>query len=196
MRLPLALFIASCGVLVIALAMLIGPVYSPDAFSWLRHSTSEQAGQNMMGAWIMRLGFVAYGAGVLAAAGIDWRTRPWMRLALALFGTGLIATAIWSNAPIIEGVPSDLREDGLHSLASGIVGFAFALACAARLFARPDDWKDMFSWAGLLISVLVPLAMGELPEIRGLLQRAMFVFSFAYILREFASTGSGAGNPA
>jgi hypothetical protein len=188
MRLPLALFIASCGVIAIALAMLVGPAYSPDAFSWLRHSTSEQAGQNMMGAWIMRLGFVAYGAGVAAAAGIDWRTRTWMRLALAFFGVGLIATAIWSNAPIVEGLPSNLREDALHSLASGIVGFAFALACAARLFFGPGEFKDIFSWAGLLISVLIPLAMGEFPEIRGLLQRAMFVFSFVYVLREFAKS--------
>lgn len=190
-----AVWTASLGISVIVLAMLIGPYYSPFGYSWLRHSMSEQAGQYMSGAWIIRIGFAAYGGSVLAAAIVDWRTRPWVRSALLLFGSGLIAAAIWSNAPVIEGLPSDLREDQLHSLASGAVGFAFALACAARLFAPKGDTKDILSWAGLLISVLIPLAMGELPQIRGLLQRAMFVFSYVFVLREFVSTGSGTRNP-
>lgn len=184
-RSPVAASSVLSGILVIALAMLFGPFYSPDEFSWLRHSTSEQAGQHLSGAWIMRTGFVAYGSSVLAAALIDWRENPWVRAALTFFGAGLIGTAIWSNAPIIEGVPLDLREDWLHSIASGVVGFAFALACAIRLFAPGGNRRDILAWAGLVVAVLIPIAMSELSEIRGLLQRGMFVFSFVFVLREF-----------
>ncbi len=71
-----AIWIASCGIALILLAMLIGPFFSPAEFSWLRHSTSERAGQHLPGAWMMRAGFVAYGLAALIAAVIDWRVRP------------------------------------------------------------------------------------------------------------------------
>lgn len=175
------------GIALIALAMLFGPLFSPAEFSWLRHSTSEQAGQQLTGAWIMRTGFVAYGTAVAVASVLDWSTRPWVRLATFCFGAGLIGTALWSNAPIVPGIPADNYEDWLHSVASGVVGTAFAIACSARLFAPGGDRRDALAWCGLAISVLVPVLMGALPEIRGLLQRGMFVFSFFFMLREFST---------
>lgn len=176
---------AYSGIAIVLLAILAGPLISPAQFSWLRHSTSEQAGQYMPGAWAMRLGLCAYGLGTLIAAIADWGKRPWVRAALAVFGSGLIATAIWSNASILPDFPSDLDEDRLHSIASGIVGFAFAAACAARLFAPGGERRDLLAWTGLIVSVAVPLAMVEFPEFRGTLQRGMFALSFAFVAREF-----------
>jgi uncharacterized membrane protein YadS len=178
--------VSSCsGIGIIVLAILIGPLFSPPEFSWIQHSTSEQAGQNMTGAWIMRIGFVGYGAGTLIAAIVDWGSRPFVRAALILFGIGLCGTAIWSNASILPGLSSDIHEDWLHSVASGVVGMAFAGACAARLFAADGTRRDLLAWGGLLVSVVFPLAMGALPEFRGLIQRVMFGVSFVFIAREF-----------
>jgi hypothetical protein len=178
--------VISCsGISIIVLAILIGPFFSPPEFSWIQHSTSEQAGQDMTGAWIMRLGFVGYGAATLAAALVDWSARPFVRAALTLFGMGLLGTAIWSNASILPGLSSDMHEDWLHSVASGVVGTAFAGACAARLFAPGGSRRDMLAWGGLVVSVAFPLAMVELPELRGLIQRAMFGVSFIFVTREF-----------
>ncbi len=97
-----------------------------------------------------------------------------------------MGTAVWSNAPILPDLPADMHEDWLHSVMSGIVGTAFAAACAARLFAPNGDRKDALAWSGLAISVVFPIAMGEFAEIRGLLQRGMFAFSFVFVFREFA----------
>ncbi len=180
---------AGLGIAVIAAAIVFGPLWSPEGFSWIVHTTSEQAGQHMPGAAIMRAGFVAYGAGTLVAALIARRSRPAVKAALALFGLGLVATAIWSNAPILPGLPSDLHEDWLHSVASGVVGTAFAAACAARLFASGAPPRDALAWTGLAIAILIPLAMTRVPEIRGLLQKAMFAFSFAFVAREFGLAG-------
>lgn len=174
------------GISVILIAIVFGPMFSPPEFSWLRHSTSEQAGQQLAGAWIMRAGFVGYGLGTLFAALIDWRTRPLVRAALAVFGLGLVGTAVWSNASILPGAPSNMFEDQLHSIASGIVGTAFAAACAARLFLPSGSRRDTLAWIGLSVSVVVPLAMIALPEYRGLLQRAMFGVSFVLVAQEFA----------
>ena len=139
----------------------------------------------MNGAWVMRAGFSSYGLLTILAAIADFGRRPLVRAALIVFGVGLIGTAAWSNASILPGEVSDMDEDRWHSVASGLVGTAFAAACAARLFGPDGSRRDALAWTGLLISVLVPLAMGILPEIRGLLQRGMFGFSFLFVLREF-----------
>jgi hypothetical protein len=136
----------------------------------------------------MRIGFVAYGLGTLLAALLNWSARPFVRAALAVFGLGLVGTAIWSNASILPNVLSDLHEDWLHSVASGIVGTAFAAACAARLFAPGGSKCDFLAWIGLVISVAFPLAMGAWPDFRGLLQRTMFGISFVFVAREFKSS--------
>lgn len=177
--------IATCGIGIIVVAILIGPLFSPAEFSWMQHSTSEQGGQNMTGAWIMRLGFAGYGVATLTAALVDWSARPLVRAALTLFGLGLLGTAIWSNASIVPGVFSDRHEDWLHSVASGVVGTAFAGACAALLFAPGGTRRDVLAWVGLVVSIVFPLAMAELTELRGLIQRAMFGVSFIIVAREF-----------
>jgi Protein of unknown function (DUF998) len=179
---------AVSGIVAIMLAIVLGPTFSPPEFSWLRHTTSEQAGQHVAGAWITRTGFVSYGFGTLLAAMADWSTRPLVRAALVLFGAGLIGTAIWSNASILPAAFSDMHEDWLHSVASGVVGAAFAAACAARLFGPNRLPRDFLSMAGLIVSVAIPLAMGRWPEFRGVLQRAMFCVSFIFVAREFTDS--------
>lgn len=188
--LPLA--VAAAGIAVILLAMLAGPAFSPAEFSWITHSTSEQAGQHMKGAWIMRVGFLGFALGTGIAAFLDRKRRPWVRLALGAFALGMLGAALWSNAPIPPELPADMVEDWLHSLASGVVGTSFAAACAARLFAPGGARGDPLSWAGVVLSVALPLAMLLWPEWRGLLQRIMFGVSFIYILREFAPGPRGA----
>ena len=183
--------IATAGVAGILAAMLIGPSYAPAVFDWMRHTTSEQAGQNMPGAWIMRAGFVAYGLGTLTAIALTRTPRPVARAALAVFGAGLIGTALWSNLPVDPALQGDQFDNWLHSIASGIVGTGFAAACAARLFLPGGTPRDALAWGGLVVAVLVPLAMGAVPEFRGLLQRLMFVYSFAFVLREVRQGGVG-----
>jgi hypothetical protein len=181
-------FAVLAGIVAAAGAIVFGPMFSPPGFDWIVHSTSEQAGQGMPGASIMRTGFVGYGLGVAVASTLRWRDAPAVRTALFAFGLGLIATAIWSNAPILPGLPADMAEDNLHSIASGVVGTAFAIACAARLIGRRHGRPDWLALSGVIIAVAIPLAMNAFPDLRGLLQRAMFAFSFVFVLREFGIT--------
>lgn len=186
--------IALIGIGVIGLAILFGPLASPPEFSWWRHSISEQSGQNLKGAWIMRLGLFAYGLAVLSSASIDWRRRTLVRAALILFGLGLVGTAVWSNASILPDTVSDMTEDRLHSIASGVVGTAFAIACAARLFGPAGTRHDILAWIAMSASVILPLLMLELPDFRGLTQRIMFAISFLFVAREFVVSNRGQRN--
>ena len=177
---------AMAGISVIVAAIILGRFASPPEFSWVHHSTSEQAGQQMPGAWIMRVGFVCYGLGTVIAAVLNRGRQIVVRVALAVFGLGMLGTAIWSNASILQDVVSDMREDWMHSVASGLVGTAFASACAARLFCPGGSLRDGLAWTGLIASVLLPIGMGVFPDVRGLVQRVMFAISFLFVGREFA----------
>lgn len=184
-RLAAQMFIRS-GIAAFALAVLIGPAFSPSEFDWVIHSTSEQAGQHMPGAWIMRMGFAAYGLGAALAAVLIWRANPLMNAALFAFGIGLLAAATWSNAAIVPEIASDFTEDRLHSIASAVVGTAFAAACTACIFAAQRPADRYIGIVGLAIAVFIPLAMSAFPDWRGVLQRAMFAFSFIFVWRQFS----------
>jgi hypothetical protein len=173
------------GIAVIVAAILFGPLASPPEFSWLRHSTSEQAAQHLQGAWIMRAGFAAFGLGTAGAAVLQAGERGLVHAALVVFGLGMVAAAIWSNAPILPDVPAEMREDRAHSVASSVVGAAFAVACAARLYGPGGNRRDALAWIGLGASVILPLVMAEVADIRGVAQRLMFAISFVFIAREF-----------
>lgn len=73
-------------------------------------------------------------------------------------------------------------QDLWHSVAANAVGVGFALACGGRLFLSMKTRPDPMAAAGLVISVIVPLAMVALPDVAGLLQRGMFLFSAAYLV--------------
>jgi hypothetical protein len=49
-----------------ALALAVAPMLMPESYSWVVHTTSESAAQGVNGAWLARLGFVAFGFAVLA----------------------------------------------------------------------------------------------------------------------------------
>ena len=160
--------------------MVTGPAFAPPEYSWISHTTSQQAGQQTPGAWVMRAGFLGYGAGTLVASALCLQQRSFVRLALMVFGSGLIGTAIWSNASILPGIASGMQEDWLHSIASGLVGTAFATACVASIVAPGGSRRDLLAWLGLVASITIPIAMQAFPEVRGLSQRVMTTFRGAW----------------
>jgi TRAP-type C4-dicarboxylate transport system permease small subunit len=63
--------------LVAILSLALAPLLMPAGYDWVRHTTSESAAQGLDGAWLARLGFVAFGLAVLMVATAAFSTRPW-----------------------------------------------------------------------------------------------------------------------
>lgn len=180
--------VLAAGIGGFVLAALIGPFVSHPAYDSIRHSVSELAGQQMPNAWIMRAGFLAFGVAVLSVALADLRARPAVHGALCVFAAGMIGSAVWSHAPILEVGGGARAEDDLHTIAASTMGAAFAVACAARIWTRAQGAPgvrdlDVFSAAGVVIAVVIPLLMLQFPAVTGALQRAMFAFSFVWIFQ-------------
>ena len=182
-----AKILALSGIFVMIVAALIGPYVSHAEYSQISHTTSELAGQGVPNAWIMRLGFAAYGLGTALAALSILRRAPLLAMALILFGVGLLGASIWSSATFPPAPGTNQTEDAWHSYFSSAIGIAFALATLTRLSMAGFPRSDWLSWLGLLASVLLPLAMVQFPSIDGLLQRVLFAISFLWIARLFMS---------
>ncbi len=183
---PPAGLCVKAGIAAIIGAMAIAPFLSHPEYSSLAHTTSELGGQSMPNAWIMNGGFLAYGLGVACGALSRLRKTPALAAVMLLFAGALAGTAVFSAGSAAFRLPHDPVEDALHSFFSGLVGTAFALACAIRLFAPGGNRRDRTSWLGLVASAAVPLAMTRLPGLDGLLQRGMFAISFVWFWREFS----------
>ncbi len=165
-----------------AVALAVAPALMPAGYDWLRHTTSESAAQGVPGAWLARLGFLAFG---LAVLWITARLGPhWSRLTQALllaFGVLMLATAAFSTHPWQPDAPFDPVEDALHSFSATAMGFAFAFGLTARLLKRGRDRLGQgLDAVGIAAAVLIPLAMSTLTDWTGLLQRGMFAIAFLW----------------
>jgi hypothetical protein len=166
-----------------AASLAVAPTLMPASYSWVAHTTSESAAQAVPGAWLARLGFLLFGLAVLAIASLAadlWgRNAAWMH---AAFGVLMVAAAAFSARSWDTGVPFDVVEDVLHSVAATAMGFAFALGVAAvawRMWRAGSGlrWLDI---TAVTASVLLPLAMVAWGQYAGALQRIIFVVAYVW----------------
>jgi hypothetical protein len=170
-----------------ALALLLAPSLMPEGYSWITHTTSESAAQNLEGAWLARLGFLLFGLAVVWLATecrSSWaRGAVWMHLA---FGVFMLSTAAFSHQPWLDGVPFDTFEDQLHSFTATAMGFAFSLSVFVRLVQRKMQKQPgvLFDILALLSATFIPMTMMFQPDIAGVVQRLMFGISYAWYAKE------------
>jgi hypothetical membrane protein len=158
------------------------PYFSAEGYSILKHTTSHLGAQNTPNAWIMNLVFCLLGLACILEAWFHLK-RYWVhKILLTIFGAGLILTAFYQHAPIIEGIPYSLSEDAMHSLFATIVGFSFTLfAFSAAFIERTNKRRILAIMIGLAATGLSVLIF-NVADLAGIWQRLMFIVSFAWLI--------------
>jgi len=178
---------ALCLLILSVFALLTAPWLMPEGYSWIKHTTSESAAQGVIGAWLARFGFLAFGLAVLWISSQKktvWaRGAVWMHIA---FGVSMLSTAAFSHQPWLDGVPFDQMEDTLHSITATVIGFAFAFGVAVRLGqelrqGKSAHWLHLLA---LLAATVLPILMAAQPDTPGLFQRSMFFIAYLWYGRE------------
>jgi hypothetical protein len=172
-----------------ATALACAALVLPESYSWIAHTTSQGAGQGVLGAWLPRIGFATFGTGVLwisANAHDHWRSLG--RLSHNAFGALMIAAAIFSSRQWEMTASFDPIEDLLHSVAASSMGLAFAVGVVAvavsRYWLRDERTVRLLDVVAIAASVLIPLSMMRYEAISGLLQRIMFTIAYIWYTRE------------
>lgn len=171
-------------VAVAAAPLLLGLDYDP-----VRRSISESAAQQTSGAWLGRLGLFLSGLGVLGVTLLRapvWRAVP--TVAIALFGTFWMLTAVFSTASWRTGAAVESSESALHSvLASAMAVIVVATLVIGLRRARDGYPTPAWRTATLLFAAaatFLPLGAAIFPDIGGLLQRLMFLTAYLWFLGE------------
>lgn len=193
-RLPIVgwkrlIVIALLGQSVAALAL--APFLMPPDYSWLSHTTSESAAQGLTGAWLARLGFLTFGLAVLwLSSAVDW--GRWGAYLHSSFGLLMVAAAVFSHRPFVEGVAFDRVEDSIHSLTATMMGFAFAGGMIAVSMQRREKLSPhrILDIAAVTASVVIPLGMVTWSSYTGLLQRSLFLVAYVWYAVEALSIGN------
>jgi hypothetical protein len=178
---PVLAVLAGLGASAVALGL--APVLMPDDYSWVANTTSESAAQGLDGAWLGRLGLWLFGLSVLLAASV--LASSWGAVATSLhatFGVLLTASAVFSTRSWREGAAFDRTEDALHSVAATAMGFAFAIGVAVVVvrLGGQRPWRRAAGIVAVAASVVLPLGMALWPDVRGVLQRAMFAVAYLW----------------
>jgi hypothetical protein len=166
-----------------ALLLAVAPHVLGTEYDWRTRTISESAAQNTENGWIARSGFALYGLAVLVYS----LSSPLpAKLRYLPFGVSMILVAIWSNRPYLDNRTFDALESSLHSLAAALVGMSFVLAVSTSLLAdkRRPRWARSFDLLALAIAVGVPLLMANRDDIRGVVQRIMFLASYVWFWLE------------
>jgi hypothetical protein len=165
----------------------MAPAVVDHSYSWVEHTTSESAAQGVDGAWLARLGFVLFAAGVAAvAAGAAHRWRQPATAAHVTFAAAMVGVAAFSTRPWWSGAPYDATEDLLHSVFASVIGVAFAFGVGAVAHRRwsVGERLRVLDVLGLVASIALPTAMTVLDGGAGIAQRAMFAVAYAWFGRE------------
>ncbi len=162
--------------------MFILPYYSSDGYLIIQNTTSHLGAQNVPNAWIMNITFCLLGLACILEAWLHLKHYWVHKILLTIFGVGLISTAVFQHAPIIEGIPYNALEDKLHSVFATIVGFSFTLFAFSTAFIEKTKINRLLALFMGLIAMGLSVLMFGLPDYMGIWQRTMFIFSFAWLI--------------
>ncbi len=171
-----------CAFLLLLLVMFVLPFFSVSTYSIIKNTTSHLGAQNAPNAWIMNVTFFLVGAACILEAWLHLSRFWFHKILLSIFGLGLIFTALFQHAPIINGVIFNSCEDKLHSIFATIVGFSFTFYAVSAAFIEETVKYWIVDIAVGLIATILSVLMGFLPEYSGIWQRTIFVISFSWLI--------------
>lgn len=166
------------GILGFSATILLGPLYSVDAYNVVSNTISQLGAQATPNNFIAIGGFVSFGAGIC----IDWlRHRSWRTVPFLLFGLFIAAAGLFPHKPIGAGIPYDSGIHELHSILASAGGMAVTMGFIVQgILAKSRRAKSLAFYLAA-ICFLLPMGMFSWPAYQGLIQRVMFLQVFAWL---------------
>ena len=169
------------GVLLITVAIVLGPLYTASGYSIATNLVSELGAQHMPNAWIMNAGFIAFGVGVTVSAARRARATPFTAGMFLVFGMAMALAGVFSHQPLDRSTHYDELAARLHSLCATVAGFAFTIGAFAQSLHEREE-RCWACWVAAASATGLPLLMLADPSHVGLTQRLMFVVTFLWLV--------------
>jgi hypothetical membrane protein len=161
---------------------------APAAYSWRDNTISELAAQGYERAWIMRVGFMGFGALiVLGAADRARRMRGsrlhlWREVPLVVYGLGILVAGIFSTAPFLPGVAYSAGEASVHSAVATLAGVGLSLAMLLHAATPGSTRQRILHLVALVLTTAISALFGMATAGAGIWQRCLYLVGFAWLV--------------
>ena len=176
------------GIALFVLAVLAGPLYTVPGYSAVGNLISELAAQNTPRKLLMAGAFVALGVGI-ATDGL----RPFTlaQAPFIAFGVFMALAGLFGHRPITPGVPYAAWAHTAHSALATAAGICITVAFVWQALRQTSMARRAVAAAWAVLCVALPLAMLDLPNVQGAIQRLMYLLIFAWLWRHYPRATHG-----
>lgn len=168
----------------LGLALIGAHLRAPDVYSARTNTISDLGAQGYDDAWLMRTGFVGFGASVagLAARDLVLGARGWPEATpLVLYGASMTLTGVFSAPPFVDGLASDATEAELHGLFATTAGVSLTAGMLVAAIRAPDWQRRLFHLGALVLTSATSAAFGLDPARQGVWQRVLWLEGLGWL---------------
>ena len=165
------------GIVVFALAVLLGPLYTVDEYSTVTNLISELGAQHTPNNFIMICAFIALGGGVLLE-GI--RKFQVSLLPFILFGLAMAIVGIFPHKPLDSSQSFNAMYHNLHGIIANIAGTAITVGFTWQGF-RTHGRQRIICFYMAIIAIIFPILMLSIPSYQGIIQRVMYLHILGWL---------------
>ena len=165
------------GILVFAVAVLLGPLYSVGEYSTVTNLISELGAQHTPNNFIMICAFIALGGGIVLDGGRRFQVPS---LPFILFGLAMAIVGIFPHKPLDSSQSFNAMYHNLHGIMASIAGTAITVGLIWQGF-RTHGRQRFICFYMAMIAIIFPILMLSIPSYQGIIQRVMYLHVLGWI---------------
>jgi hypothetical protein len=165
--------------------IIVAHFITTNPYDWRANTISELASQNYKYRWIMKIGFILFGA--ILAVGItnkliNGNARLLTELPILIYGLAILVSGLFSTKPIVSGIEYSELESQIHSYSAQIAGVAFSFGLLIHGITETNPNLKIIHFLTFLFVVGLSVLFGIINTDIGIIQRAMYLGSFIWLL--------------
>jgi hypothetical membrane protein len=166
------------GILLFAVASLVGPLYTVDGYRSVANLISQLGAQNTQNNYIMIVGFIVLGIGLIAD-GFRNFSKP--KIPFILFGLCMVLAGIMAHKPLDPTVPYSELMHQAHGALATLAGISITAGLLWQAFIVSKPLSRTIALILAILCLVLPLCMLAFQDIQGLIQRLMYLLMFTWI---------------
>jgi hypothetical membrane protein len=166
------------GIIIFMIAALTGPMYTVEGYSSVRNVISELGAQNTPYSWIMILGFLALGLGIIAGCiqAFNKSIIPFI-----LFGLFMALAGFFPHKPVNPDIEYNKFLHQAHSMLATLAGISISVGLLWRAVLATSTFGRIIPLILGVICFALPMSMIAFPDYQGLIQRIMYLLIFIWL---------------
>jgi len=165
------------GIVVFAIAVLLGPLYTVDEYSTVANLISELGAQHTPNNFIMICAFIVLGLGILVD-GVRKFQIP--LLPFILFGLSMAIVGVFPHKPLDSSQGFNAMFHNLHGIVASIAGTAITGGFIWQGF-RTHGRQRIICFYMAMIATIFPILMLSIPSHKGIIQRVMYLHILGWL---------------